>query len=400
SDGLALAERWTEGHVEMAQWLKWKWSSAMFQCQWREGPEERLSRAHCRSVGKAMCHFKDGNFSGFCEALAVGGCQDAAISVTLAQPQEPDCPLIGVSKGFQSLSGYRRDEVLGRNCRFLNRGCAIRQEDRLKMRAAARAGKSFSGLLQNRKKSGETFANLLCINSLRVGCTFYLLGIQVDMTRQEGEQGRVADVHDFVQRQMDAIVNTISEAQQDTISRLQVPFDLTWLRELEEASAFAALETQCPGVLTKNTFLEVQEDEVESGTVLLPRAVSDSMLQGMEPEGVTLKILKDQVQWLEAFHKETPEQSEQKSPAEVPSRGSQLHPDGCTPCSFHCYSLSGCNQGEDCSFCHLEHLRRPKRRSKKKKDEKEENVEKVEKVESGQAVGAHSGIRRLEYGFA
>lgn len=31
---------------------------------------------------------QDGNFSGFCEALAVGGCQDAAISVTLAQPQD------------------------------------------------------------------------------------------------------------------------------------------------------------------------------------------------------------------------------------------------------------------------------------------------------------------------
>ena len=31
---------------------------------------------------------QEGNYSGFCEALAVGGCQDAAISVTLAQPQD------------------------------------------------------------------------------------------------------------------------------------------------------------------------------------------------------------------------------------------------------------------------------------------------------------------------
>lgn len=79
---------------------------------------------------------REGNYSGFCEALAVGGCQDAAISVTLAQPQEFDCPLIGVSKGFQTLSGYLKHEVLGRNCRFLNRGCAIPQEDRLKLRAS------------------------------------------------------------------------------------------------------------------------------------------------------------------------------------------------------------------------------------------------------------------------
>mmetsp|Transcript_15404 Transcript_15404/g.26641 ORF Transcript_15404/g.26641 Transcript_15404/m.26641 type:complete len:109 (+) Transcript_15404:63-389(+) len=90
-------------------------------------PAKWVSRSYGRSMLKAMGHFKDGNFSGFCEALAVGSLQDAKVSVTLAQPEEPDCPLVGVSKGFQFLTGYARDEVLGRNCRFLNRGCAIPQ---------------------------------------------------------------------------------------------------------------------------------------------------------------------------------------------------------------------------------------------------------------------------------
>ena len=31
---------------------------------------------------------QDSNFSGFCEALAVGSLQDASISVTLAQPED------------------------------------------------------------------------------------------------------------------------------------------------------------------------------------------------------------------------------------------------------------------------------------------------------------------------
>ena len=31
---------------------------------------------------------QDNNFSGFCEALAVGSLQDASISVTLAQPED------------------------------------------------------------------------------------------------------------------------------------------------------------------------------------------------------------------------------------------------------------------------------------------------------------------------
>eukprot|EP00913_Durusdinium_trenchii_P033995 g31822.t1 len=235
-----------------------------------------------------MAHFREGNYSGFCEALAVGGCQDAAISVTLAQPQEFDCPLIGVSKGFQTLSGYLKHEVLGRNCRFLNRGCAIPQEDRLKLRASARTGKSFSGLLQNRKKNGEVFLNLVCINSLRVGSTFYLLGIQVDMTHSSGD--RKGDVQEVVRRQLDTIVKTIMEVQQDALSRLQVPFNLSWLQaEGKDPSSFVALETQSPAVLTKNTFLEVEEEDEGS----LRRAASDSMLQGMTIDSESGKILKD-----------------------------------------------------------------------------------------------------------
>eukprot|EP00434_Breviolum_minutum_P011865 symbB.v1.2.010467.t1/scaffold679.1/size173156/3 len=350
---------------------------------WREHEldrqDEKLSRSHCRSVGKAMSQFKEGNYSGFCEALAVGGCQDAAISVTLAQPQEPDCPLIGVSKGFQTLSGYRRDEVLGRNCRFLNRGCAIRQEDRMKLRASARSGKSFSGLLQNRKKNGEVFLNLVCINSLRVGSTFYLLGIQVDMTNQ----GERRDVQEVVRAQLDTIVKTISEAQQDALSRLQVPFNVSWLQlEGKDPSSFVALETQSPAVLTKNTFLEVEEDEQE----FLRRAVSESMLQGMAMDGsearATRKILKDHAEWLDAFPGkvkpnkciELPESVGVETPS-ILSIGSRLHPNECTPCSFYCYSLSGCNKAEACTFCHNEHLRRPKRRSKKKRDEKDKDEE-------------------------
>ena len=131
-------------------------------------------------------------------------------------------------------------------------------------KASARTGKSFSGLLQNRKKNGEVFLNLVCINSLRVGSTFYLLGIQVDMTHSSGD--RKGDVQEVVRRQLDTIVKTIMEVQQDALSRLQVPFNLSWLQaEGKDPSSFVALETQSPAVLTKNTFLEAGPNRVLFG---------------------------------------------------------------------------------------------------------------------------------------
>jgi PAS domain S-box-containing protein len=49
------------------------------------------------------------------------------------------------------------------------------------------------------------------------------------------------------------------------------------------------------------------------------------------------------------------------------SIGSVLHPDHCTPCSFFCYSLSGCNRGTECEYCHEDHPKKARRRGKKKR---------------------------------
>ncbi|RUA22478.1 PAS domain-containing protein [Billgrantia gudaonensis] len=39
--------------------------------------------------------------------------------VTIADMRQPDIPLIYVNGAFERITGYSRDEVLGRNCRFL-----------------------------------------------------------------------------------------------------------------------------------------------------------------------------------------------------------------------------------------------------------------------------------------
>jgi len=53
------------------------------------------------------------------------------------------------------------------------------------------------------------------------------------------------------------------------------------------------------------------------------------------------------------------------------SIGSVLHPDHCTPCSFFCYSLMGCNRGRECEYCHEDHPKKARRRGKKKRKAKQ-----------------------------
>ena len=42
-----------------------------------------------------------------------------AYNFVLSDPRQPDNPIVYVSEGFYQLTGYSAEEVLGKNCRFL-----------------------------------------------------------------------------------------------------------------------------------------------------------------------------------------------------------------------------------------------------------------------------------------
>ena len=47
-------------------------------------------------------------------------------SFVIADPSLPDCPIVFASDGFLDFTGYTREEILGRNCRFLQGGAGCR----------------------------------------------------------------------------------------------------------------------------------------------------------------------------------------------------------------------------------------------------------------------------------
>lgn len=78
----------------------------------------------------------------------------------LTNPNKADNPIVYASDGFVKVSGYERNEIIPRNCRFLQG----RQTDR---ESVARIKKSLDRpadhveLLLNERKNGEPFWNLL-----------------------------------------------------------------------------------------------------------------------------------------------------------------------------------------------------------------------------------------------
>uniref|UniRef100_A0A0D9W3C5 non-specific serine/threonine protein kinase n=1 Tax=Leersia perrieri TaxID=77586 RepID=A0A0D9W3C5_9ORYZ len=99
----------------------------------------------------------------------------------ITDPRIPDNPIIFASDSFLELTEYTREEILGRNCRFLQ-GPETDQGTVDKVREAIREQKEITVQLINYTKSGKKFWNLFHLQPMKdqKGELQYFIGVQLD----------------------------------------------------------------------------------------------------------------------------------------------------------------------------------------------------------------------------
>ncbi|PKA51098.1 Phototropin-2 [Apostasia shenzhenica] len=99
----------------------------------------------------------------------------------ITDPRLPDNPIIFASDSFLELTEYSREEILGRNCRFLQ-GPETDQVTVSKIREAIREQREITVQLINYTKSGKKFWNLFHLQPMRdqKGELQYFIGVQLD----------------------------------------------------------------------------------------------------------------------------------------------------------------------------------------------------------------------------
>lgn len=114
----------------------------------------------------------------FRSALAATTC-----GVILTDYLQPDNPIVYANEGFCKLTGYRLDEVLGRNCRFLQ-GADCEQPEKLAVRQAIAEGRDCQVTLRNYRRDGTLFWNDLVLAPIRnaAGLITHFVGVQNDVT--------------------------------------------------------------------------------------------------------------------------------------------------------------------------------------------------------------------------
>jgi PAS domain S-box-containing protein len=115
--------------------------------------------------------------------------------VTLTDPDLEDSPIVYANKAFEDICGYSQDEIVGRNCRFLQ-GSDRDQPELDKLRAAIRKSEPVEVTLRNYRKNGELFYNRLVVKPLMddKGRVVYFLGVQYDITDQVTFQKEIKDL--------------------------------------------------------------------------------------------------------------------------------------------------------------------------------------------------------------
>ncbi|MFZ2311690.1 MAG: PAS domain S-box protein [Methylobacter sp.] len=116
----------------------------------------------------------------------------ASCGITVADATQADTPLIYVNQGFEVMTGYPKDEILGRNCRFLQ-GADHDQPDLDVLRRALDERREVAVVLRNYRKDGTLFWNELRLAPVfdDQGQLSHYVGIQTDVTAQREAQAEV-----------------------------------------------------------------------------------------------------------------------------------------------------------------------------------------------------------------
>lgn len=105
--------------------------------------------------------------------------------VIISDARLPDNPVVYVNPAFERITGYSREESLGRNCRFLQ-GEEHDQPGLRELRAALREGRDCRVVLRNYRSDGAPFWNELYVSPVydAAGTLTHFVGVQNDVTER------------------------------------------------------------------------------------------------------------------------------------------------------------------------------------------------------------------------
>lgn len=121
------------------------------------------------------------------------------VATVVTDPQQEDNPIIYTNETFENLTGYSREEVIGKNCRFLQ-GKETDSKAVEQLRKAIAKKEKTTVTLRNFRKNGTPFWNRLNIEPVTVEEHLYFIGTQTDVSTEEDQRLLLVEKEDEINR--------------------------------------------------------------------------------------------------------------------------------------------------------------------------------------------------------
>jgi PAS domain S-box-containing protein len=115
--------------------------------------------------------------------------EQSPMAMCLTNPRLHDNPVVACNQAFSALTGYRLEDILGQNCRFLSRADP-HPEVAAKIGQSVRERRGVLFEVVNYKKDGSPFRNAVMVAPLfdDAGEVSFFLGSQVEIPEPKVEQ--------------------------------------------------------------------------------------------------------------------------------------------------------------------------------------------------------------------